>query len=137
MQKTIICVDDERIVLTGLMSQLRVTLGKTYRCEGFVSVEEASKFIDELENDGAPVDLIICDQRMPYVCGDEFLIHLRERLPNVQMIMLSGQADAESIERARTKAGLFKFIPKPWIKEELMIWVRQALDIKDINETNK
>lgn len=134
MQKTIICVDDEKIVLTGLMSQLRVTLGKTYRCEGFISVEEASKFIDELDENEFSVDLIICDQRMPYVCGDEFLIHLRQRLPNVQMIMLSGQASAEAVERARTEARLFKFVPKPWIKEELIQLVRQALNINEMNK---
>jgi response regulator RpfG family c-di-GMP phosphodiesterase len=41
--------------------------------------------------------------------------------------MLSGQADQESVERAKNEANLFKFIAKPWDKDELMNEVSEAL----------
>lgn len=134
MRKTIICVDDEKIVLTSLISQLRRTLGKEYHCEGFMSAEEAWEFIDELYADGFMADLIICDWLMPRVRGDEFLIRVHKRFPDVPMIMLSGQADPKAVERAQAEARLFKFVPKPWIKDELMILVQQALNISGIEK---
>lgn len=120
MRKTIICVDDEKIVLTSLISQLRRTVGREYQCEGFMSAEEAWQFIDELYAEGRTLELIICDWLMPRVRGDEFLIRVHRRFPEVPMIMLSGQADPEAVSRVQQEARLFKFVPKPWMKEELM-----------------
>jgi len=121
MRKTIICVDDEKIVLTSLISQLRRTVGREYQCEGFMSAEEAWQFIDELYAEGRTLELIICDWLMPRVRGDEFLIRVHKRFPDVPMIMLSGQADPEAVARVHKETtSLFKFVPKPWMKEELM-----------------
>lgn len=127
MKKTIICVDDEQIVLTSLISQLKRTFGKEFEYEGFLSAEEAWEYIDELFAEGLTTDLIICDWLMPEVKGDEFLIRVHRRFPEVRMIMLSGHADAHAVERAKNEASLFKFIAKPWMKEDLMDQIKCAL----------
>lgn len=119
-KKIIMCVDDEKVVLTSLIGQLNNTFGNKYQYEQFSGAEEAWEYIDEQYADGLTVDLIICDWLMPRVRGDEFMIRVHKRFPEVKLIMLSGQADQESVERARTEAKLHKFIAKPWDKEELM-----------------
>lgn len=119
-KKTIMCVDDEKVVLTSLIGQLNQTFGNKYIYEGFTSPEEAWEFIDEQYSDGLSVDLIICDWLMPRIRGDEFMIRVHKRFPEVKLIMLSGQADQDSVERARTEAKLYKFVAKPWEKDELM-----------------
>jgi CheY-like chemotaxis protein len=127
-KKIIMCVDDEKVVLTSLMGQLNNTFGNKYTYESFTSAEEAWEYIDELYSDGLTVDLIICDWLMPRVRGDEFMIRVHKRFPTVQMIMLSGQADQDSVEKAKAEANLFKFMAKPWDKEELMNEVVSALN---------
>lgn len=126
-KKIIMCVDDEKVVLTSLVSQLKHTFGRDFQYESFMSAEDAWEFIDELYAEGLMVDLIICDWLMPRVRGDEFMVRVHKRFPHVPMIMLSGQADQSSVERAKREANLFKFVAKPWVKEELMDEVTKAL----------
>lgn len=126
-KKIIVCVDDEKVILTSLISQLNNSFGNQYIYEGFSSAEEAWEYIDEVYSEGLTVDLIICDWLMPRVKGDEFLVRVHKRFPEVKKIMLSGQADIDSVERAKQEANLLKFISKPWDKEELMAEVAKAL----------
>lgn len=126
-KKIIVCVDDEKVILTSLISQLNNTFGSQYVYEGFSSAEEAWEFIDEVYSEGLTVDLIICDWLMPRIKGDEFLIRVHKRFPDVKKIMLSGQADIDSVEKAKQEANLLKFISKPWDKDELMAEVSKAL----------
>jgi len=126
-KKIIVCVDDEKVILTSLISQLNNTFGSQYIYEGFSSAEEAWEYIDEVYSEGLTVDLIICDWLMPRIKGDEFLIRVHKRFPEVKKIMLSGQADIDSVEKAKQEANLLKFISKPWDKDELMSEVTKAL----------
>jgi len=77
--------------------------------------------------EGLEVDLIICDWLMPRIRGDEFMVRVHKRFPHVPLIMLSGHADKSSVERAKNEANLFRFVAKPWIKEELLDHVSAAL----------
>jgi CheY-like chemotaxis protein len=122
-------VDDEQVVLTSLVSQLEQLFDDTFDYEAFTDPEEAFEFIDELFAEGEELELIICDWLMPKVRGDEFLVRVHKRYPKVPMIMLSGQADDSAVQRARTEANLFRFIAKPWSKEELADSVRQATSL--------
>lgn len=128
-KKLIVCVDDEQIVLTSLVGQLGNTFGNRFLYETFTEPEEAWEFIDETYAEGMDVHLIICDWLMPRMRGDEFMVRVHKRFPEVKMIMLSGQADNESVERARREANLLKFIAKPWEKTELMQEVETALEV--------
>lgn len=126
-KKRILCVDDEKVVLNTLMGQLYQAFGHRYLYESFTSPEEAEEFIDEVYAEGENVDLIICDWLMPRLKGDEFLVRVHKRFPEVALIMLSGQANPEAIERAQKEAHILAFVSKPWDKDQLMQLVQQAL----------
>ncbi|MCS7188700.1 MAG: response regulator [Bacteroidia bacterium] len=126
-KKRILCVDDEKVVLNTLMGQLYQTFGNRYLYESFTSAEEAEEFIDEVYAEGENVDLIICDWLMPRIKGDEFLVRVHKRFPQVSLIMLSGHANPEAIERAQQEAHILAFVSKPWDKDELMNLIQQAL----------
>lgn len=126
-KKRILCVDDEKVVLNTLMGQLYQTFGNRYAYESFTSAEEAEEYIDEVYAEGENVDVIICDWLMPRVKGDEFLVRVHRRFPEVGLIMLSGQASPEAIERAKNEAHILAFVAKPWDKDELMSLVQKAL----------
>ncbi|MCS6896197.1 MAG: response regulator [Bacteroidia bacterium] len=127
-KKRILCVDDEKVVLNTLMGQLYQTFGNRYLYESFTSAEEAEEFIDEVYAEGENIHLIICDWLMPRVKGDEFLVRVHKRFPEVNLIMLSGQASPEAIERAKNEAHILAFVSKPWDKDELMTLVQKALE---------
>lgn len=120
-------MDDEKVVLNTLMGQLYQTFGNRYVYESFTSAEEAEEYIDEVYAEGENVDVIICDWLMPRIKGDEFLVRVHRRFPDVGLIMLSGQASPEAIERAKNEAHILAFVAKPWDKDELMQLVQKAL----------
>ena len=74
---TILCVDDEQIVLTSLIDQLIHYVGNNYSIEVAESGEEALEVLEELSKEGIEVPLIISDQIMPGMKGDELLIEVQ------------------------------------------------------------
>ncbi|HAG93794.1 MAG TPA: hypothetical protein DCL78_06715, partial [Gammaproteobacteria bacterium] len=124
----IICVDDEKMVLTSLKSQLQHHLSTQYQIELAESAEETLELIDELVHDGHDIPLIIADYVMPGMYGDELLVKVKERLPETLSIMLTGQATADAVGEAVNRAGLFRYISKPWHESDFLLTVRGALD---------
>jgi CheY-like chemotaxis protein len=124
----ILCVDDEAPILMVLKEQLKRSFGDRYIYEVAQSAEEAWTVIDELEEDQINVLVIVSDWLMPNVRGDEFLIQVHQRFPNVIKVMLTGQADETAIERARQEANLHACLHKPWTEDELQRVIRTALN---------
>lgn len=127
----ILCVDDEKIILQSLRNQLARNFGEQYRYEIAESPEEALEVIEELVADHIEVLIIVSDWLMPNIRGDEFLILVHEKFPNITKIMLTGQADQAAIDRARQYANLYCCISKPWDEAFLVETVRIALGGKD------
>ncbi|MBA53412.1 MAG: hypothetical protein CMK89_03065 [Pseudomonadales bacterium] len=124
----IICVDDEKIVLTSLKSQLQHHFGSQYQIELAESAEETLELIEELKAEQQQVPLIIADYVMPGMYGDELLVKVKEQLPDTLSIMLTGQATAEAVGEAVNRAGLFRYISKPWHEKDFLLTVCTALD---------
>ncbi len=127
-QMAILCVDDEHIILTSLKLQLKKNFGEQFIYEFAESAEEGMEIIDEFTQDGIKVVLIVSDWLMPGIKGDEFLINVHQQHPEVVKIMLTGQADPEAIERARTQANLHCCLYKPWMEEELKEAILTGVD---------
>ena len=123
----ILCVDDERMILTSLKSQLQNSLESCYQIELAESGEEALELIEELCDNQTEVPLVIADQIMGGMYGDELLVKIKKRLPKTLSIMLTGQASAESVGEAVNKASLFRYISKPWDEDDFILTVKTAL----------
>ena len=125
----ILCVDDEKIILDSLKRQLRENFGKTYGYEFAENAEEALEVIEELlEEEQQEIILIVSDWLMPGKKGDEFLIDVHNHHPNIVKIMLTGQADDEALERAKTQANLHVCLHKPWNEDDLVKAIRSGLE---------
>ena len=120
--QTIIIVDDEEMVLTSLSSFL--SLETEYNLETFTSAKEA---LDYIKN-GHPVDLVVSDYLMPEMDGISFLIKVREFIPEVPRIILTGYADKENAIKAINQVGLFQYLEKPWDNEDILIIFRNGLE---------
>ena len=137
----IICVDDEKIILDSLEEQLLREFGDKYRLEIAESGEEGLEIIEELVAQNALIPILISDQLMPSLKGDEFLIKAHRLIPDTHKILLTGQAGAEAIGNAVNNANLYRYIGKPWEKSDLLLTVQEAvrsyLQNLEIAEKNK
>lgn len=112
---TIMCIDDERIVLDTLERQLE-KYRDTYNLEFCSSAVEALEVRDDLLSEGRRVDIYIVDQRMPEVTGIDFLKGIDK---DSGKILLTAYADTQvAIEGIKYKCIDF-YMMKPWREEEI------------------
>ncbi len=111
IKKRVLFVDDEPNILAGMNRMLR-PLRKILDIHFTESGKEALFF---MENE--PFDIVVSDMRMPGMDGAQLLKEIRSLYPQTIRIMLSGQADNESIIRTVTVA--HQFLAKPCEPERL------------------
>ncbi|MCZ8238044.1 MAG: response regulator [Leptospiraceae bacterium] len=126
-KSAILCVDDEKMVLNSLKSQLKNKFQSAYRLEFAESADEAFEVIEELYQNGIQVLVIVSDWLMPGIKGDEFLILVHQKFPGITKVMLTGQAEKSAIERAEKEANLFKCLNKPWDEQDLIDTIIEGL----------
>ncbi len=127
MKKAIVCVDDESIILESLGEQIKNMFGSEYIYESAENAEEGMEVIEELSDENIDVLVIVSDWLMPGKKGDEFLIEVHKRFPNIVKVMLTGQADEKAIQNAIKNAGLHAFLSKPWTALDLEKVIRTGL----------
>ena len=130
LKKTILCVDDEKIVLDSLKAQLKRQFKEGFNYEIALDAEEAMEVIEELNEEGSVVIVIVSDYLMPGIKGDELLVRIHNKYPNIIKIMLTGQADQAAIDNAFKNANLYNYINKPWKEEELFQILSLAIEEK-------
>ena len=94
--RAIVCVDDEAILLIALKQELKKTFGDDYQYEVALNANEGMLLIDDLVESGVNILLILSDWLMPGIKGDEFLVQVHRKYPNIRSIMISGHIDAVS-----------------------------------------
>ncbi len=124
----IICVDDERLVLDSLQEQLKIEFGIDYRIEVAESGREALLLFEELLSEKAVIPLIIADYIMPEIKGDELIKQVRHLNPETVAIFLTGQATLQGVTNAVNQGRIYRFIEKPWCRENLCAAVSAALN---------
>ena len=129
LNKAILCVDDEAIVLETLIEQLEKRLNGNYIYETAETAEEGLEVINDLVDEHVDVLIIVSDWLMPGMKGDEFLIRIHQKFPSIVKVMLTGQADEKAIKRAQKHANLHACIPKPWSEEKLIQTIKSGLNI--------
>lgn len=116
----ILCVDDQREVLRSVARDLQEFSEWTVleECE---SASEAGEIIEELEMDGKPLGLIVCDHIMPGQTGVAFLADIQRspRHKNVKKVLITGQATHTDTIHAVNEAKIDGYIEKPWDPKQL------------------
>jgi response regulator RpfG family c-di-GMP phosphodiesterase len=132
-KKVILCVDDESIILRSLKSELVDLFGYEYIVETAESGDEALEVLLELLSEGCEIPVVIIDYIMPGMKGDELAKKIHDMSSITQKIILSGQATIEGVANAINNANLFKYMEKPWEREELRRVIIDAIRIHDEN----
>lgn len=135
MKPVIICVDDESLILDSLKIVLKEYFGNDYSIESAENGLDALELIEELTKNGVEIPILISDYVMPEIKGDELLILAHNKIPDALKIMLTGQADLEGVENVINKATLYRFLGKPWSKEDFILTISEAL--KSFNQSKQ
>jgi CheY-like chemotaxis protein len=114
MSSAILCVDDEALIVYCLKQDLLRHFGDRYQYETALSAKDAFERIEELDEEGVSLAVVITDWIMPGMRGDEFLIAVERKYPGTKAIILSGQAEEESIQRIKERCNLLAFFGKPY-----------------------
>jgi diguanylate cyclase (GGDEF)-like protein len=73
-----------------------------------------------------PVQVIVCDQRMPVMSGTEFLSKVKEMYPDTIRIILSGYTGLEAVLDSINRGAIYRFYTKPWDDTQLRDNIRLA-----------
>ena len=133
----IICVDDEEGILTALRQQLGARFGDECMIEVAQSASDALELVEELRREGEPLAVMIADQIMPGMKGVELLEEVHKRSPGTTKILLTGQAGLDAVVAAINKAGLNRYIPKPWDEPDLRLTVENLLKTFRLHRQNE
>ncbi len=127
MRPAIVCVDDEAIVLDSLKEQLQRRFGQQLQVEVAQDSAEALEIMDDLDGHGRSVPVIVSDHIMPGVKGDELLIAVHRRWPRTRKVLLTGQAGADAVGNVVNVGALYRYIAKPWDRDDLALTIREAV----------
>lgn len=124
----ILVVDDEK--------SIRKTFEAFLTKEGFEitsaeNVDAAIKTMDETD-----LDLIITDIIMPKITGMELLKIIKDKKPDIPIIIMTGEPTIETATQA-VKNGAHDYITKPVSKEMLVKTVRNALEHKRLLDNKR
>src|SRR5207237_7723630 len=101
------------------------------------SAHDALELVDELKRDGEPLAVLIADQIMPGMKGVELLEEVHRRSPLTTKILLTGQAGLDAVVAAINRAGLNRYIPKPWDEPDLRLTVETLLKTFRLHRQNE
>jgi len=119
----ILFVDDEMLIV----ELARASLGKLgYDVKATADVNEAIRVFSE---NPMGFDLVITDQAMPSLTGEDFSKELLKIRPDIPIILCTGHSATLSSDQAK-EMGIKAYVMKPIEKQEMAKVVRSVLDKK-------
>ena len=120
--RKILLVDDEQNVLNALCRELQ-------HCYEIETFDDPAVALEHCRS--TQFDLVIADYKMPDLNGIEFLKQFGQLQPDAARIVLSGNADIDTLIRMINETHLYRFLSKPWEASELLSAIEQALNHRD------
>jgi len=120
VEHTVLIVDDEENFLHGLARALRE---QPYRLFTARRGDEA-KYVLETRR----VDVVVADENMPGMSGNDLLGWVAANYPDVTRILLTGYATAETAIRAINEGAVYQLFRKPCNAAHLAVAIRKALE---------
>ena len=124
----ILYIDDEQDNLTVFYSAFRRNF-KVYLANSGQEGIEIMKM--------HTIHLVIADQRMPEMTGIEFLERIKIEYPDCIRMVLTGYTDVEAIIQAINKGRVYRYITKPWNKDDLKLTIDRALETFNLKRQNR
>ncbi|MEX1299244.1 MAG: sigma-54 dependent transcriptional regulator, partial [Desulfotignum sp.] len=127
MYPAVLIVDDETTIiesLSGILSD-----------DGFEVIHAFNGYeaLKKIETESP--DIVLLDIWMPGIDGIETLREIKQKFPNIPVVMITGHGSIESAVDA-TKSGAFDFLEKPLSIDKVMVTINNALNFRKLEEEN-
>jgi len=122
---TILLVDDEEKVLSGLKRILRKEPYTVLTC---TNAEDALRTLAQTN-----VDVVVSDENMPGISGSEFISRVRRQYPSTVRIILTGQQDISSAMRAIYEGQVYQYLFKPVHPLDLISTIYNGLLVRSLS----
>ena len=116
----ILCVDDESIFLENITIQLKETFGSEYEIISSKRSDLALEIVADCNLRGVEIPIIICDQIMPVMRGDELFIRIHETNPETRNFLLVDFANTIETVNTLNKANIYRVLSKPIEPKDLI-----------------
>lgn len=127
-KRIVVAVDDEE----GDLAVIEAILSDDYHVVLCRSGTEALEKIEKYQE-----AIVLCDQRMPGLTGDEVLMRIRILYPETIRILVTAYSDPDALIRALNEGRIFGYLQKPFDAHTLRKIVERAASQQLINIENK
>ncbi len=117
----ILLVDDD-VLLADMTNEMLTSLGYT-----LTSCTSSVEALDAFRASPAKFDLVITDQSMPHFRGTELAKKIKQIRPDVPIILCTGFSGLVTPAKAHDM-GIAQYVMKPFVRREMAVSVRRALD---------
>jgi two-component system nitrogen regulation response regulator NtrX len=128
MAETVLIVDDEESILRSVSG---ILTDEGYATATAPSAERALAALEKL-----PPDVVLLDIAMPGRDGLHVLEELKQKRPELPVIMMSGHGTIDTAVRA-TKLGAYDFLEKPLSYDNLLLCIRRGLESARLARENR
>src|SRR5688500_14662343 len=118
MQK-ILVIDDDRdmcLLLKRFLSKHGFDVLEANTAKRATELLESTEF-----------ELVLCDFRLDGTDGKTMLIKIKEKFPQLPVIIITGYSDIK-IAVEVMKLGVFDYVTKPLFPDEIIVTIRKALE---------
>ncbi|MCC6641228.1 MAG: sigma-54-dependent Fis family transcriptional regulator [Deltaproteobacteria bacterium] len=125
-----------RILIVDDDEALRESLALVLSAETYdvLTAGDAEAALARVET--GPVDVVLCDLRMPGVDGLELLPQLARRLPGATLILMSAHGGPDLAIEAMQR-GAYDYLAKPFTPSEVLLTIRKARERERLRRENE
>jgi len=124
----ILLVDDEISILRACEVSLSLQgINHTIRCQDSRKIMEMLQLQD--------MDLILLDLNMPHISGEELLVEITEKYPDLPVVIITGNDDIDSAISC-IKKGAYDYLVKPISRERLLTVITHIIDMRKLQREN-
>ena len=123
----VLIVDDEE----AIVKTFTLNYARDFTIVGTTSTSEALRRIED-----ETVAVLVTDQRMPEMQGTDLIQRALELKPGLIPIILTGFADVDALVKAVNLRRVYRYVPKPWDRDELRETIASAIEMFHVVRQN-
>ena len=130
----VLCVDDDPVILQLIDFQMKKLVNSVNTIvESTTDPTQVEEKLEEIKSYGLEPLFLMTDYQMPGMSGAQLIRKMKKINPELNCILLSGQANEVAVAELEDEKLLFSFIGKPWREDQMKEILRPLLSKTEEN----